>query len=353
MVNVEIEQLNANDIADQAYNVGVWLAGYEERSRWLVDSRFWPCSLKEDRTLRVELVEDRDALSAPHTRNKAPGRLFNGKAGKRNWDGYWRKCWHDVLKSRLNEKLSGVDVFIDISSMPRAIYGALLIEAYRRSDLVNSITFAYVPGQHGEGIDGARQLDGLRPLTGLEGQSNHDGETALILGLGFDGSLAEAVVDLLQLDHYSLFYGASPDKPEYTDRTEETNRWLLQLAELVEATPVGDIGGTVSAISRLCDWYSTSHDVMIVPLGPKTHIVASIIVSLLRPAIGFRSLRTSVTRPVQVTVSDDTVPMINRVSFGRKLTCDTREKTTTQIVKADSRRVRETSSIRSNRRRRR
>lgn len=330
MPNMEMEQLHAKDIVNQPYDIGVWLAGYEERSRWLVESEFWPSTLKGNKILRVELEEDRDVLSAPHTRRNAPGRLFNGKPGKRNWDGYWRRCWHDLLSSRAVKKMPPADVFVDISSMPRAIYGALLIEAYQNTKLVNSITLAYVPGRHAPETDGARQLDGLRPLTGLEGQSNHDRDTALILGVGFDGSLAEAVVDLFQLDHYAIFYGVTEGHPENVRRAEEANCWLLELAELVQQTPVGDIGVTVSTISRLCDWYITSHDIMIVPLGPKTHIAASIIVSLLRPSVGFRSLRTSVTRPVQVTVTDDTIPMINRLTFGSTSTSDGNGKNTTE-----------------------
>ena len=205
MPNIKIEQLPAKDIINEAYDLGVWLAGYEARSRWLVESEFWPNTLDEGKILRVELQEDREVLSGPRTRSNAPGRLLNRRPGKRNWDGYWRKCWHDLLSSHAKKKMSAVDLFIDISSMPRLIYGALLIEAYHSFNLLNSITLAYVPGCHTDKVGGAHQLDSLQPLTGLEGQSNHDGDTALILGVGFDGSLAEAVVDLFQLDHYAIF----------------------------------------------------------------------------------------------------------------------------------------------------
>jgi hypothetical protein len=40
-----------------------------------------------------------------------------------------------------------------------------------------------------------------------------------------------------------------------------------------------------------------------------------LIAALIDPRIAFRCLRTSVTRPVQVTVEPDTVPIFTRLDF--------------------------------------
>src|SRR5205085_2187925 len=124
-----------------------------------------------------------------------------------------------------------ISVFVDVSSMPRAVYGPLLVEACRDSaGMVSEIVFAYVPGEHRGAISGHQQLDGLRAIAGLEGASCHDGDPALVLGLGYDGVLAETVVDLFQLEHVSCMYADPGATAAGAQRCKDENALLISRA---------------------------------------------------------------------------------------------------------------------------
>lgn len=53
---------------------------------------------------------------------------------------------------------------------------------------------------------------------------------------------------------------------------------------------------------------------MLVPLGPKPHVLAGILAAAVNPEIGFRWVTTSWERPVQVEVAKNQVPCVTSIS---------------------------------------
>lgn len=200
--------------------------------------------------------------------------------------------------------------------MPRTVYGTLLVECMRGSrSLIDSITLAYVPGSHASNVEGSRVVEGLRGLVGTEGASSHSGSTAFILGLGYDGAMVEAVVDLFQVSHFSCFYGDPGVLSDSVDRVLKANADVIEASDIVETTAAHSIGGAMRVVMKLHKWYAHRRDVLVVPLGPKPHVVGSLLAAAIDPSIGFRFPSGPIVWPVQVTVNSSTVPFMSRISF--------------------------------------
>ena len=307
---VEIADVTASDLATTAFDIGVWAAGYEKRSAWLISSRYRPLSVAD--WIRIEFEEDRAAHSAQETLGVKVGRLPNGGPGKRDWDGDWLSTWLRELRSAREKRDRTIDVFVDYSSMPRTVYGTLVM-ACMRSGYVRSLTLSYTPGDHAPEVNGSRRLDGLRPLVGLEGLPRHDREPAFVIGLGYDGCLSRALVEVFQIGHFSVLYGDPSVVDGGVERARRVNEALLDRAERVATAPAWSIGGSYLATKALCDWYLPRRDVVVIALGPKPHVIGTLLVSMLNPQVGFRWIKTGQSRPVEVTVPDSAVPFVSRL----------------------------------------
>ena len=310
-----IEDLVPGSFSDQEYDIGAWAAGYEARSSWQIQSSYDPTRV--DKWVRVEFVEGRGSHSAPQTLSIGRGELLGGKPGRRNHDGDWRARWESLLIAEWKLRERPLRVFVDYSSMPRTVYGPLVIACTSGVVPLESLTLAYVPGLHDSNVDGSRTIEGLRSLAGLEGRSSTGGTPAFILGLGYDGVLAEAIVELFQVDSFSCMYADPGVSTRAVERARESNRRLLDRSELVRTAPAWDCPSTTRIVRYLCDWYA-GRDVVLVPLGPKPQVLAAIIASIRYNAIALRFALTSRTHDVQVTVEGSARPYGTRLWFNCK-----------------------------------
>jgi hypothetical protein len=131
--------------------------------------------------------------------------------------------------------------------------------------------------------------------------------------------LSQAIVELFQVSHFSCLIGSPGITSNSVDRVVGANRELLSRADLVAEAPVCSVKQAIDEFIRLCDWYADHSDVLLVPLGPKPHVLAAILVALFRPTIGFRFPQTSHFHPVQVTVPIDSA----HISAGLQSTVST------------------------------
>lgn len=297
--------------ADCQYDLAVWAAGYEARSAWLISSVFRPNAVS--RWMRVEFREDRLVHSAPHTLSIDLGELVGGMPGHRSWDGLWAKEWGRLLRDSSAAAGRRLKVFCDYSSMPRTVYGTLVSSALVACrEAVESLTMAYVPGIHGVGVDGSHIIEGMRALIGTEGKSSQDQSPAFIIGLGYDGCLAESIVELFQVATYGCVYADPGVHTDSVARVLAANANVLRRAEVVATASAWSISDCAGAYDRIRGWYR-GRDVVLVPLGPKPHVLASIVAALEDRSLALRFPQMSEVTPVQVTVASDARPFVTRV----------------------------------------
>lgn len=298
----------AREGGEASYDLGLWAAGYEARSSWLVQSRFRPQDVRK--WLKAEFTENRDVHGGERSRSVKCGELFGGKPGKQNHDGRWAALWDRTVETAAKAAGRRIDVFVDYSSMPRALYGTILVQsltALRKR--IRSITFAYVPGHHSAEVNGSRGVTGLRPLIGTEGHCVH-GRTAFVLGLGYDGILSETMVELFQMTQFSCLYGDPAAGPDGVNRVVSANASVLSRADVVSTAAAMSVQSAAREIERLCDWYSSVRDVLLVLVGPKPHVLAGVLVAAVRQDVGFRFPQTSAVRPSDVVASPGVLPAV-------------------------------------------
>lgn len=308
-----IAQLDLPRAISSEYDIAVWAAGYEARSCWLIQSRFKPIAVR--RWWKIEFVEHRTVHDGAAALGVECGDVLGGKPGRRNHDGYWATQWSKTISAAFRSARRPINIFVDYSSMPRAVYGSLLVEAFLHlADKINSITFAYVPGIHTAEMNGSRGVQGLRGLIGTDGSFSHQ-ETAFIIGLGYDGILSETIIELFHVTHFSCMYAAPGVSDDGADRVLAVNSSLLSRAELVATAPAWSVEHAVHEVDRLCDWYMDQRDVLLVPVGPKPHVMACILTAIMRDDVGFRFPDSAFLRPSPVRVAERAVPYLTRITF--------------------------------------
>ena len=310
-LQLRIDHISAADAASVSYDLGVWAAGYEARSSWLIQSTYKPVHVGD--WLRVEFIENRDAHSAPNTLSLRFGTLLGGAPGHRNWDGHWFQEWEHVISQASEQHGRAIRIFCDYSSMPRTVYGTLLSCAIKTlRSRVESITLSYVPGVHADNVNGSRTIEGLRSLIGTEGRTTRDQTPAFVFGLGYDGLLTETVIELYQVGSFGCVYASPGVYPNSIERAVTAHAHVLSRAEIVATAPAWDIEEAALAFDRVRSWFF-GRDVLLVPMGAKPHVVASILIALADEALALRFPQVTEICPVQVTVGADAEPHTTRI----------------------------------------
>lgn len=310
-LHLQIARITAADAALLPYDMAVWAAGYEARSAWLIQSEFKPIDVAD--WIRVEFIENRDAHSAPKTLSLGTGTLFGGAPGHRNWDGHWSQEWERLISASSERHGRALRIFCDYSSMPRTVYGTLLSTAIKSlRSRVESLTLAYVPGVHAENVNGSRSIEGLRSLIGTEGRTTRDQTPAFVFGLGYDGLLTETVIELFQVGSFGCVYASPGVYPNSVQRALTAHEHVLSRAEIVATAPAWDIEEAARAFDRVRSWFF-GRDVILVPMGAKPHVVASILTALADETLALRFPQVTQISPVQVTVGADARPHITRI----------------------------------------
>jgi hypothetical protein len=293
------------------YDIAVWWCGYEQRSTWLVDHAR-PEGV--GKWFRLEACEDRDKHAAPTNLKHQLGELACGQPVPRNWDGLFLKWWRTLIDDTHRRLGRPLTVFCDYSSMPRTLYGQIVLEGSRQAHKFDSLHMAYVPGNHGEGVDGSRRLDGLRSLIGTEGTPAQQQPPAAVVGLGYDGSLSQAVVELFQFDHFSCFYAGPGTTADAEKRALDCNTMLVEQCEVLKRVPATSVASAFNCALSLCHWYLARRNVMLIPLGPKPHVLASVLASSYDPRIALRWVLTKRVRAVDVKPTGG-APVVAKVAW--------------------------------------
>lgn len=206
-----------------------------------------------------------------------------------------------------------IRIFVDYSVMTRAWYGALLTWA-RFSDYSAplEIDFVYAYGKYLTDFS-ALGISEIVSLPGFEGVSGGYRSTAAIFGLGFDKYATLAVYDRLEPDSvYCCVAQASETDPNAL-RVLEENSVILEAAVKTFPLPLGDLD---SAFRLMCEHVALldqANHIVMVPMGPKTHVLATLLVALRMPTITCLHAKGTRSKPVQVQALGDL--SISRVRF--------------------------------------
>jgi hypothetical protein len=193
-----------------------------------------------------------------------------------------------------------IRLLVDYSVMTRAWYGALLTWArFTKHTGPLEIDFVYAYGRY-LGDFAALAISEIVSLPGFEGVSGGFRSTAAIFGLGYDKYATLAVYDRLEPDIVYCCVAQRLEVDPNANRVREENAVILDSAVKSFPLPLGDIP---AAFRMLCEHASTldqDYHIVLVPMGPKSHVLVSLLVALRMPWVTCLHAKGTRKVPVQV-----------------------------------------------------
>ncbi|MGA2964542.1 MAG: hypothetical protein ABSD96_23005 [Candidatus Korobacteraceae bacterium] len=271
----EIADVSFDAACQERYDVGFFASGYEERCAHIAQ-RLDPAQI--GRTVVLGFEEH----SEDKTR-KASNKMFVDRWHTPPWTA---KADDDsfvfeILRSLSLSEGSHVRIVVDYSSMSRLWYSAILnwAKLVARGRRI-TIDFLYSVGQHQRNISPMVIRD-ILAIPGLEGRVSRRGQSVAVFGLGFDGLASLCVLDRLEPDVVYSFYADPAAFADYPRRVRESNGEMVKhYSKHVLRAPLSSIEQTYRRITELVIRHTGESAVNLVPMGPKPHVLAAILVAL-------------------------------------------------------------------------
>ena len=279
---ISVEQLPIEAVSD-GYDLVIMASGYESRGRFLAETLRDRGSPLANR-LVFAFAEHPQACARP-----ANDAIFK----ELGYESVLCRGGADeeVTQSLISafERLKNVGkarVLVDISSMTRVWYGALVraLMSFRpRGSLV--VHFAYTAAEFVEPPSEYPPNRVVAPVAGFTGNTLPDKPTALVLGLGYDKDRAIGLKDHLDPQLTVLFYASPAIDSRYVPQVLAVNEELIHEVgeEKVFTYPISDCVATFRHLESFCKGLTNDWRVVLCSLGPKVFgLICFLVASLLR-----------------------------------------------------------------------
>lgn len=229
-----------------------------------------------------------------------------GFAEKRNnsqrWinDDYFRQHWgveplivsaddetpmYPALELIMKDLPKSPRILVDYSSMSRLWYaGVLNFFRYNPKFEGVEIDFLYSLGRYQDDYPPLIVNDVLA-LPVCEGSPAPSDPSIAVLGLGFDNLSAISVVEQLQAERIYTFYADPGAFDDYAHRTHEQNWELISHAEINLRLPLRQVEKVYMSLLELLIDSIEGSNIYLIPMGPKPHVLASILLASRYPHI--------------------------------------------------------------------
>lgn len=278
------------------YSWGLFSSGFEKRSSHVA-------AAIDQRVLRgrvaLGFAEGKDLLSRPDN-----DRIFNETLNipvvnpdATGYEAFLLTELDKLLTAGSNEKVS---ILIDYSVMTRAWYGLILNWArFANHNQPIEFDFVYAYGKYLSEFD-PLSISDIIALPGYEGISAGLRNTVAVFGLGFDKYATLAVYDRLEPDSVICCVAENPDNDTSASKAIQENDVLCDVAGRVIRLPLGDLESAFAILSdNIASQELTSH-IVVVPMGPKPHVLVSLLIALRLPRVTCLHAQGTRERPVQV-----------------------------------------------------
>jgi hypothetical protein len=295
MSMISISDIGFQTVKTLDYDVGFFACGYEERCTF-IPNKLSACNIKKVHVIGFsEITED-------------PQRSSNEKF-------FIKRYGHVIVSSSYNDdtliydKLSKfvskdgiVKIIVDYSSMSRLWYSAVLNWCRYNAGHTKVIVDLVYAGSKIHSYDNSMVIKDWDILPGCEGRVTSDLPSILILGLGLYGNASLCILDRLESDSIYTFISHPGISRTYRKKIYELNDILLDYhkQKLNFELPLTSVENSYSCLAELVSPYLSNSSITIIPMGPKPHVLASILLSINFPEVG--CMRVNADRRFSETV---------------------------------------------------
>lgn len=192
---------------------------------------------------------------------------------------------YDILSVRFNShENKKCSILVDYSCMSRVWYAALLYWFYLQQKACDhlSFVFLYAKGKYTKSFAGKDVVIGeIRPVPGCAGIFSRQANTVAIFCLGFYGYMSLCVYD--ELEPNDIYAMSTIEKPlrGYPIERQAGNKELIERSAKALRISVCSVEGAFRQMMEIAKCHQLKGDnVTIVPMGPKPHVLASILVAM-------------------------------------------------------------------------
>lgn len=215
-----------------------------------------------------------------------------------------------IKKSLLSAACSVSDrplrVFIDYSVMTRSWYSYLLTWIrYSADSVVANVDYAYANGKY-EGEFEPLHIDEITAIPGFEGGCAGARRTVAFFGLGYDKYATLAVNELIEPDNVICYLARELPNDARAQRVLCENTELINLSGTPPVfLPLGNIKESFRILHENFSQVPEGDEIIAIPMGPKTHVLATLMVAQFLQRVTCLHARGSRQTPIQVTATGE------------------------------------------------
>lgn len=215
---------------------------------------------------------------------------------------------YEHLRLHIQSLNRSIHILVDYSSMSRLWYTAVLNWArFAASGRSVVIDFIYAMGKYEEEKK-PFVIREMVSIPGCEGRAYRLRESVAVFGLGFHGLAALCVLDHLEADTVYAFLASPGASAEYIERTKELNKELInnQKTKALLDLPLASVEASYRSLAEVIARHRPDGEITLIPMGPKPHVLASILVAMRFPEVACLRVASTSSR-VDVTATGDIV----------------------------------------------
>jgi hypothetical protein len=200
-----------------------------------------------------------------------------------------------------------IKIAVDYSAMTRDWYGRILTWArYQTKFKEVTVDFFYSHGIYCAKFDHL-QIKDIVCVPGYEGVGAGARFTTAFFGLGFDGGATSTVGELIEADRTICFVARGGSVDPHADEVTAKNSEIIRESNTdLIFLPLSDVRRATSILLESIGKYCNDSDkVLVIPMGPKPHILVSLLACQIVPSAACLHVRGARGAPVQVTASGE------------------------------------------------
>jgi len=145
-------------------------------------------------------------------------------------------------------------------------------------------------------------IEDMISIPGCEGAALPQAESVAVFGLGFYGLAALCVLDRLEADTVFAYLASPAFSSSYPEIVKRENKDLIEdhHTQMVLELPLSSVETTYRYLSELITPFRPTAEVVLVPMGPKPHVLAGILVAMRFPDVACLRVSARRERPEEV-----------------------------------------------------
>lgn len=178
-------------------------------------------------------------------------------------------------------------ILMDYTSMSRMYYSALLNWINNVIGPVKiKVDFVYALGDYNELKENKHKyIESIDVINGFDGKLDTTRETVAVFGLGFDRYAPLCVDDQIEPDNIICYYAEPGANNGSAEKARNVNKIILESTKNKATLPYGisDVEGLYCGLSQNLMPFAMDHNVLLIPMGPKPHVLASLLICTAYP----------------------------------------------------------------------